>query len=303
MNTTAATETSTELVPRNVYEIVEAQEARFKTASSDEAIVWAKESQFAMQALQLNDTLNSTAWRNQNSLQAAIVNVASVGITLNPAAKHAYLVPRDGRVCLDISYMGLMHLAQAAGSILWGQAKLVRKNDFYQNLGIDQQPAHKYDAFASHKERGEIIGVYCTVKTTDGSFLTEEMSLDDIYKVKSSSKAANGPWVKWFDEMCRKSVVKRASKYWPRTSQNNRLDHAIDVLNQHEGIAQPGEKDITPISETPHEDLKSLLVQRKADPKQYLPWLSKQFGRTVTDLNQLSDQEAGRIARHMEKAA
>jgi recombination protein RecT len=37
--------------------------------------------------------------------------VAAIGITLNPASKLAYLVPRDGMVCLDISYMGLLHRA------------------------------------------------------------------------------------------------------------------------------------------------------------------------------------------------
>jgi recombination protein RecT len=48
----------------------------------------------------------------------------------------AYLVPRDGKVCLDISYMGMMHLAQQCGAIQWGQAVLVREGDQFVNLRL-----------------------------------------------------------------------------------------------------------------------------------------------------------------------
>ncbi|TNP50108.1 recombinase RecT, partial [Escherichia coli] len=89
--------------------------------------------------------------------QNAIINVAAIGITLNPASKLAYLVPRDGMVCLDISYMGLLHLAQSTGSIKWGQCKLVYSNDTYESNGLDSAPTHKYNAFG---ERGSIVGGY-----------------------------------------------------------------------------------------------------------------------------------------------
>ncbi|EOK6706430.1 recombinase RecT, partial [Escherichia coli] len=72
-----------------------------------------------------NDFLAKTAQANLPSARNAIINVAAIGITLNPSSKLAYLVPRGGAVCLDISYMGLLHLAQVTGAIQWGQCKLV----------------------------------------------------------------------------------------------------------------------------------------------------------------------------------
>ncbi|WP_176686069.1 recombinase RecT, partial [Escherichia coli] len=69
--------------------------------------------------------------------------------------------------------------------------------------------------------RGDIVGVYCTVKTPAGDYLTEEMSLAEIEAVRKTSKAAfsdKGPWVNHWNEMARKTVVKRASKYWPKAS-------------------------------------------------------------------------------------
>ena len=218
------------------HEMVLGQESLFKSASYADAVKWEKESQFAIQQLQKNDYLIKTARSNQTSLQNAIINVAAIGISLNPANKHAYLVPRDGMVCLDVSYMGLMHLAVKSGSIEWGQAKLVYENDHYENVGIDKPPIHKQQTF---KDKGPIIGAYCTVKLKTGDFLTEEMDMAAIEKIKSTSKAANGPWKTFPEEMMRKTVVKRAAKYWPTS---DRVNEAVSVINEHEGLVDEIEK-------------------------------------------------------------
>lgn len=157
----------------SIVEFVKQQEPLFVGAVTDQSVTWAKESQFAIQYFQRNDYLSKTALSNPTSAQNAIINVAAIGITLNPASKLAYLVPRDGMVCLDISYMGLLHLAQSTGSIKWGQCKLVYSNDTYESNGLDTAPIHKYNAFG---DRGDVVGGYCTVKTADGDYLTEEMS-------------------------------------------------------------------------------------------------------------------------------
>lgn len=216
----------------SIVEFVKQQEPLFVGAVTDQSVTWAKESQFAIQYFQRNDYLAKTALSNQTSAQNAIINVAAIGITLNPASKLAYLVPRDGMVCLDISYMGLLHLAQATGSIKWGQCKLVYSNDTYESNGLDTAPTHKYNAFG---DRGSVVGGYCTVKTADGDYLTEEMSLAEIKATEATSKAKNGPWKNFWEEMARKTIVKRASKYWPRAE---RLDNAIHVINEDEGIYQ-----------------------------------------------------------------
>lgn len=216
----------------NIIEFVQRQEPLFMNAATDQSVTWAKESQYAMQLFQKNDFLTKTAMANPVSAQNAIINVAAIGITLNPASKLAYLVPRDGMVCLDISYMGLLHLAQATGSIKWGQCKLVYANDTYESNGLDTAPTHKYNAFG---DRGEVVGGYCTIKTPDGDYLTEEMSLAEIKATEATSKAKNGPWKNFWAEMARKTIVKRASKYWPRA---DRLDNAIHVLNEDEGFHQ-----------------------------------------------------------------
>jgi recombination protein RecT len=204
---------------------------------ADTGVVYEIESMFALQSLAKNDFLAQTANKNLNSLRNAIINVASIGLSLNPAMQYAYLVPREGGVCLDISYKGLIKLATDTGSMLWVRADLVYKNDTFKYHGPAAAPEHVADVFG---DRGEFSGVYCIAKTIEGDILAEIMNAAEVYQVRDASmawvKQKKGPWKDWFGEMAKKSIIKRASKTWPRSDKNDRLAQAVQVINEHEGI-------------------------------------------------------------------
>jgi len=281
-------------VINNVNDVVMHQEQVFNQVCADDKIVFVKESQFAMQLMQANKYLNDTAWKNQDSLKNAIVNVASIGITLNPAKKFAYLVPRKNAVCLDISYLGLIFLAQSVGSIAWAQCKLVKANDKYENMGLDKAPIHQYNAFATNEQRGEVVGGYCTVKLPSGDFLTHEMNLEKIHAIqKLSSAGSKGPWKDHWDEMARKTVVKQAAKYWPSV---DRLENAIEMLNTEsgEGLAAV-EKDIThEVIENAIETLKEMIEGKPMD--KVLAWLK------IERIEDITQERAEWAVRSLRKA-
>jgi len=280
----------------DIVEFVQQQESMFLERVCDDKVKFSTESQFAIQAFQGNKFLADTARKNMASLQNAIINVASIGISLNPANKHAYLVPRDGKICLDISYMGLLHLAMTTGSIKWGQCKLVHANDAYASNGLDKAPTHTYNPFLNANDRGVVIGGYCTVKTADGDYLTEEMSLDDIKKIENSSKAKNGPWKTHWNEMARKTVVKRASKYWPKVE---RLDEAIHNLNTdgNEGLQDNKEPvDITPCFVSQLDEITSQLKRIGRTESQLINQLiPKLLGKQINELPELTSDEAIKV--------
>ena len=281
----------------DVVGFVGSQVGLFTQALSDNSITWQKEQQFAIQAFQKNDYLAKVAMANPSSAQNAIINVAAIGITLNPAAKLSYLVPRDGGVHLDISYMGLLHLAQVSGAIQWGQCKLVHASDTYESNGLDKAPTHRYNAFG---DRGPVVGGYCTVKTAQGDYLTEEMSLAEIKQVEASSKAKNGPWQKWWDEMARKTIVKRASKYWPRCE---RLDNAIDHLNTDggEGLVDPVEQQQETIV-NPAEAIKQAIARKGRTEEQFFAWFSsaRKLPEPIHSFDVMTEEELQWAARKME---
>lgn len=289
----------------DVIQFVHQQESMFLERVADESIKFNAESQFAIQALQGNSFLQKVASNNLASLQNAIINVAAIGISLNPASKHAYLVPRDGKVCLDISYMGLLHLAMSTGSIKWGQCKLVHENDLYESNGLDTAPTHKYQAF---KDRGPVVGGYCTVKTADGDYLTEEMTSTEINGIMERSQGyksgKQSPWRTDWSEMARKTIVKRASKYWPKV---DRLDTAIHHLNTDSGEGidkQPEQRDITPCSGEQLNQISALLKQLERSESQLLESvLPSLLNRTVGELPDLTSDEAIKVISFLEGKA
>lgn len=207
----------------------------FAAVLADRSINFEREAGFAIQAISASDYILSVASSDRQSVINAVTNIAAIGISLNPAKKQAYLVPRNKKICLDISYMGLMDLAMSTGSIRWAQAELVCENDGFTRGRLDEAPVHTFNPFA--KDRGPIVGVYVVVKTADGDYLTHTMEIGAVLEIRDrseawksfkSGKARSCPWVTDEGEMIKKTCVKQAYKYWPKTE---RLEQAIHLLN------------------------------------------------------------------------
>ncbi len=218
------------VIKSDIYALRETFQARLTNNNLNFEV----EAGFAVQQLESNDYLLKVALENRQSVINAVTNVAAIGISLNPARKQAYLVPRDRKVCLDISYIGLTDLATQSGSIVWAKAELVFDADSFQMGEPGSMPKHQFNPFS--KDRGEVVGAYVVAKTPGGEYLCEAMSIGDIHAIRDRSSAwkaykAKGvscPWVTDPGEMSKKTVIKRASKLWPK---NDRLNMAIQHLN------------------------------------------------------------------------
>lgn len=209
------------------------------------ALKFESECLFAKQQLLKNDYTLTAAQNNPAALRAAILNVAAIGISLNPALAHAYLVPRSpakgqaAQVCLDISFRGLVKLATDSGAINWAKPELVYDDEDCEWVNMVTLPIHKIKLSGGKRAAGKVdglLGGYCVAQLKDGSYLVDFMPLADIEQVRATSKAANGPWKDWPLEMIKKTLVKRASKSWPQSGGRERLDRAVEILNEHEGL-------------------------------------------------------------------
>jgi recombination protein RecT len=253
---------------------------------------FAKEAQFALQLLHGNNYLVEAAQKNPAALEYALINIASIGISLNPALKEAYLVPRGGKICLDPSYIGLVKLATDTGAIEWVQAEIVKEKDTFKYLGVGKAPLHEMDPFA---DRGQIIGVYCVARLSSGESLSTIMSKADCDAIrdKSSQASKSGPWVSFYEEMLKKTCIKRAAKLWPRSE---RLLNAVEVSNEIDGIDfkdKAAHVDSSSFSEpAPTEEdfneLRKILSIKGKTELGLLEYLSKQFNTQLTDLNSLT---------------
>ncbi|TFL14179.1 DNA recombinase [Pusillimonas caeni] len=221
-----------------IENVVHGAATNFASVLTDRSLNFEREAEFAIQTISGNEYSTKIALQNRQSVVNAVTNIAAIGISLNPAKKQAYLVPRDNKICLDISYIGLMDLAMATGTIKWAQSEIVYTNDRFELNGFDKPPTHTYNPFANN--RGDAIGVYVVVKTADGDYLTETMSVDEVNAIRDRSSAWKAwmekkkkcPWVTDWGEMAKKTCVKRAYKFWPKTE---RLEQAIHHLNTDGG--------------------------------------------------------------------
>lgn len=257
-----------------------------------------KEATFALQILKANNFLREKAQNNPDSLQNAITNIAAIGISLNPAVKEAYLVPRGNMVCLDISYIGLVKLATDTGAIEWVQAEIVKANDTFEYQGVGRAPLHKMNPFS---DRGETVGVYCVAKLSTGECLSTIMSKAecDSIRDKSSQAAQKGPWKDFYEEMLKKTVIKRASKLWPKSE---RVQQAVEVINEHEGIDFNSTKaHVEPVSQEVQENLiniftiRDMLEKNKRTDEQLLNYINKKFKtefKALDDLDHVHIQDA-----------
>lgn len=158
---------------------------------------------------------------NIESFMGAIMQCAQLGLEPGSALGHAYLLPfgngkaKDGKSnCqLIIGYRGMIDLARRSGQIVSLTARTVHENDtFKYEFGLEETMHH----VPADGDRGKMTHVYAVAKLKGGGVQFDVMSRVDVDKVRSTSKAgANGPWVTHFEEMAKKTVIRRLFKYLP----------------------------------------------------------------------------------------
>lgn len=157
------------------------------------------------------------------SFLGAMMNAAQLGLEPNTPMGQAYLIPYKNKGILEcqfqIGYKGLIDLAYRSGEVSIIQAHEVRENDeFSYEYGLEPKLEHKP---ALH-DRGDVYCYYAMFHTKDGGFGFEVMSKEDIQahtaKYSQSYGGVFSPWKTNFDEMAKKTVLKRTLKYAPMKS-------------------------------------------------------------------------------------
>ncbi|MBP2230774.1 recombination protein RecT [Azospirillum agricola] len=181
---------------------------------------------------------------DRRSLFNSCLECAADGLV--PNGKEAALVifntkeKRNGKeVWLKkVQYMpmvrGIRKLAFNSGSIKVLDAFCVYANDeFHYELGFEPTVTHQPPKLG--QDRGPIIGVYAVSVTKDGERSLEVMDRNAVEKVRSVSRSKDsGPWVQWWDEMARKTVLRRLAKRLPMSEELERTIHRDDALYEVE---------------------------------------------------------------------
>lgn len=199
------------------------------------------------------------------SFLGAMMNAAQLGLEPNTPLGQAYLIPFENRKkgiteCqFQIGYKGLIDLAYRSGEVKMIDAQTVYENDeFEYELGMDPVLKHK----PARTNRGNPIYFYATFKLTNGGQGFQVMSIEDVHEhaKKYSKTYNNGPWQTNFEEMAKKTVLKKLLKYAPlktefvkqvtsdETIKTSISNHMEDVPNEYMDVEyeeHPNEDPVT----------------------------------------------------------
>lgn len=199
---------------------------------------FAREVNFAAQALLANPYLIACAKSHPDDLVNAIKNVALTGSTLNPTLKLAYLVPFKGRITLMPSYMGLVDLLVNSGLAEKVEAHAVFSGDtFKMEHGTNGFIKHTPNPWGK-KSAENLLGCYYYIKLTGGAELFDALSKEEIDTIKQRSpsvaKGQSSPWDTDYIEMAKKTALRRAFKACPKTGISESKLKAVEVAFDYE---------------------------------------------------------------------
>lgn len=155
-----------------------------------------------------------------NSFLGAMMQAAQLGVEPNTPLGQAYLIPYKNKGTLEcqfqLGYKGMIDLAYRSGEVKDIQAHEVHENDTFEyELGLEPKLKH----IPAMSNRGAVIMYYAIFHTKDGGYGFNVMSVDDVQehakKYSKSYGASFSPWKSNFDEMAKKTVLKRCLKYAP----------------------------------------------------------------------------------------
>lgn len=225
-------------------------------------INFSKESALARQIISKDVRLQQAT---EESIKNTFMNVAFVGLSLNPIKQHATILALWNdkisryEASLSIMYRGLMWLAGQAG-VKDISIDVVYSADQYEAIRSSEGDRWKHviarlphDGIANKFEL-----VYVGARMPGSTIMKlEQIPAEDIYRARDKSDSyldkqgkprESSPWVAWFDEMAKKTGLKRAQKRWEEAVIDNaewqRFQTAVALDNANEGVIPARADDI-----------------------------------------------------------
>jgi recombination protein RecT len=148
---------------------------------------------------------------NAQSLVRTVLRLAEIG--LEPG-RDAYLIPYGQDCQAIIRWEGYVRAARMSGEIKRVWSSVIREGDTYKIRAGSASPSieHEWDLTT---KRGDVIGAYACAEWTDGTVEIEIVDRDYLDRCRKAAGGKGQAWGQWFDQMARKSVVKRLCQRLP----------------------------------------------------------------------------------------
>lgn len=183
----------------------------------------------------------------RDSLLGCIVTCAQLGLEPDGMLGHAYLIPfwngrKNVNECqLIVGYKGLLKLARQSGEIASISARVVHEKDqFRYQYGLNEDCFH---VPTDDDEPGPVVAAYAIFRLKDGSHHFDVMTAREINRIRDNSQGykrdkERSPWTTHYDEMAKKTALRRASKMAPASVEDKMARAAMLEHQADQGIPQ-----------------------------------------------------------------
>jgi recombination protein RecT len=162
---------------------------------------------------------------------------------LEPDGRRAHLIPYGTECTVVIDYKGIVELCYRSGTVSAIHADVVRRGDLFDfNNGhvVNHTPWFLRDPSERPDKPGDVFAVYCIVQMTNGAAKHEVMSKEDVEGIRARSKSGNnGPWKTDWNEMAKKTVFRRCSKWLPWSAEIHDAMNGDDDVIETESVQRP----------------------------------------------------------------
>ncbi len=224
---------------------------RFSKIRAVKELTFAQEKLYVMSMMRRDKNLRSAT---PDSIADAVLQAASMGLSLNPIRGHCYLICRKARrrrqgesqseydkvptfAYASPSYRGLINIPVTSGAIRFARAEVLYKDDHFIYRGPHHDVEYQLKTDHSAQLEKHAVGVFAVARTIHGDYLSEYVPRETIQKIRAMSEIPGA--VMWhpdklWTEGWKKAALRRLYKTLPNAPMA--LDVAIDSLNRHEGM-------------------------------------------------------------------
>lgn len=201
------------------------------------------------------------------SFLGSVMQAAQLGLEPGSALGQAYLVPYGNQCQLIIGYKGMIDLARRSGQVLSLNAYAVREgDDFSFQLGL-KPDIHHVPSLEADRIKKPITYVYAVATLKGGGYQFEVMSRAEVEAVRAKAKSKN-IWNTYFEEMAKKTVIRRLFKYLPVSIEALEITNADAKREAGEKVEPDDVINIEAVSVEDFEDGEVINTQESAHEQQ-----------------------------------
>ena len=202
--------------PKTLQGWIEAYQSEIKKALPS-VMTPERFTRIALSAASANPALSACDYK---TFLGAMMQAAQLGLEPNTPLGQAYLIPYKGKVTFQLGYKGMLDLVYRTGSVAAVDAQTVYEHDTFDcEFGLEP----KLRLIPADGDRGRPVKYYAMFKTKDGvcNFAVATREEMEVFarKYSQSFGSKSSPWHTAFDEMAKKTLLKRLLKYAPLSTE------------------------------------------------------------------------------------